>query len=150
VTHNTVEPSNHPVADHTVSNEQKSTELYPDSSISSSDKSSSAGQDGRVSEEEICAICLAPFESENPVSFTTCCGHTFHILCTQSLENSQCPVCRSYSERHCDGIIFAENVSNLYHIISLLILLIGHSWMMLPWTLNPDVQCAPGPTPSLQ
>ena len=45
-------------------------------------------------EEDICVLCLAPMESDHPSSFTTCCGHTFHISCTKQLENAQCPVCR--------------------------------------------------------
>mmetsp|Transcript_4034 Transcript_4034/g.6846 ORF Transcript_4034/g.6846 Transcript_4034/m.6846 type:complete len:520 (-) Transcript_4034:1048-2607(-) len=64
-------------------------------SIDYNNCSDSRGETEEGGEEELCVLCLAPLEKQHPSSFTTCCGHTFHIACTLHLENSQCPVCRS-------------------------------------------------------
>lgn len=44
--------------------------------------------------EDICPVCLDRISNNTPLSFTTCCNHTFHISCVSKLEGLQCPVCR--------------------------------------------------------
>ena len=45
-------------------------------------------------EDQICPVCLEPISETMPQSFTTCCNHTFHILCIYKTEGPQCPCCR--------------------------------------------------------
>lgn len=45
-------------------------------------------------EDQTCPVCLEPISETNPLSFTTCCNHTFHITCIYKTEGPQCPVCR--------------------------------------------------------
>jgi len=45
-------------------------------------------------EEINCCVCLEPFHTTSPRSFTSCCKHISHINCISRLENPQCPVCR--------------------------------------------------------
>lgn len=48
-------------------------------------------------EEEMCAICLCPFESEEPV-IETRCHHWFHVACIEEyarIAEDVCPLCRA-------------------------------------------------------